>query len=83
MDCPAIQTLDQAPQSVCLHCVVSLHRRRRRSNTVNTVKCANTTNLVPQNLLLGDPVESLNVSNNDSDYEVDHDDGPQEDDAYQ
>ena len=50
---------------------------------MNTEKCTNTTNLVPQNLLLGDPVESLNVSNNDSNNEVDHDDGPKKDDAYQ
>ena len=43
----------------------------------------NTTNLVPQNLLLRYPLEPLNVRNDDGHDEVDHDDGPQEDHAYQ
>lgn len=46
----AVQTLQQAPQGVCLHCVVSL---------------------IPQNLLLGNPVEPLNVGDDDGDNEVD------------
>ena len=48
----------------------------------NKAKHTNTY-LVPQNLLLGDPVESLNVSNDDGHDQVDHDDGAKEDDAYQ
>lgn len=86
LHCPAVQTLDQAPQSFCLHCVVSLQcNREEKSNKgkhTNT-STSNTTYLVPQNLLLADPTESLNVSNDDCHDQIYHDDGPEEDDADQ
>ena len=55
----------------------------RRNQTKLNIQTPDTTYLVPQNLLLGDPVESLNVSNDDGHDQVDHDDGAKEDDAYQ